>query len=75
MAAALSTSAGRSIVYQEQPLDEVRSQFADMATMYEWFERARFSVDIASLRQEYPEVEWLTFAQWARRQNWTEVLA
>ena len=75
MAAALSTATGRSIAYQEQPLEEVRSQFPDMATMYEWFEHRGFSADVAALRAEFPEVEWLTFAEWARLQDWVKVLA
>ena len=74
MAEVLSKAAGRPVSYQEQPLEEVRTQFADMATMYEWFDRDGFSAQIASLREDYPEVGWFSFEQWAAAQNWPQLL-
>ena len=74
MAAVLSQASGRPIAYEEQSLDEVRTQFADMATMYEWFDRVGFSADVKSLRVDYPEVDWLSFEQWAAAQDWAQVL-
>ena len=41
--------------------------------MYEWFDRVGFTVDIKALRRDYPEVGWMTFGQWARAQDWTQV--
>jgi uncharacterized protein YbjT (DUF2867 family) len=75
MAQALSQGIGKPVTYQEQPLEEVRAQFADMATMYEWFDREGFAADIPSLRRDYPEVGWLSFADWAANQDWNRVLA
>ena len=75
MAAALSRAVGRPIAYQEQPLDEVRTQFADMATMYEWFASDGFTAKIKSLREDYPEIGWFSFAQWAVAQDWSPVTA
>jgi uncharacterized protein YbjT (DUF2867 family) len=75
MAAAIGAASGRSIEYVEQSLDEVRAQFADMAIMYEWFDRVGFSADVPGLRSSYPEVDWLTFEQWSQTQDWTRVLA
>ncbi|MCZ6749629.1 MAG: NmrA/HSCARG family protein [SAR324 cluster bacterium] len=74
LAAALSEATGRSIAYGEQTLDEVREQFEDMATMYEWLAGTGFSVDIEALRRDYPEVGWTTFAQWAGAQDWNAIL-
>jgi hypothetical protein len=32
-----------------------------MARMYEWYDRVGTGIDIASLHQEYPKVNWRTF--------------
>ena len=74
MAAALSKAIGRPIEYDEQSLEEVSSQFADMAIMYDWLDRVGFSVDLDGLRRDYPEVGWTTFEQWASAQDWGSVL-
>jgi len=75
MAASLSDAIGATITFNEQTLDDVRNQFADMATMYEWFDRVGYSVDIAGLRGRYPEVDWQTFPEWARAQDWGNLLS
>lgn len=75
MADALAKAIGKPISYVEQPLDEVRAQFADMANMYEWFDRDGFSAEIKSLRENYPEIGWYSFAQWAEAQDWSQVAA
>ncbi len=43
----------------------------DMALMYEWFAKVGYSVPLAQLRQEFPEVNWESFAEWAARQDWS----
>ena len=75
MAEALTKAIGREIAYEEQSLDEVRTQFEDMATMYEWFDRVGFSADIESLRESYPEVDWMTYEIWTGAQDWSQVAA
>ena len=75
MAAALSKAIGRPVEFEQQPMDEVAAQFADMAVMYQWFERAGFSADLEALRRDYAEVEWLSFEQWANAQDWTGILS
>jgi hypothetical protein len=37
-----------------------------MARMYEWYDKVGTGIDIANLHQEYPEVNWLTFSDWAK---------
>ena len=37
--------------------------------MYEWFERAGYSVDIAGLRREHPEVGWQQYHRWVAGQG------
>lgn len=66
MAKALSQVLGRPVQYEEQTLEEVREQFADMATMYEWLDREGFRVDMDALHRRFPDVPWTPFAAWAR---------
>jgi uncharacterized protein YbjT (DUF2867 family) len=62
----LSNELGHRIRYIQIPLERVRQSSEDMALMYEWYERVGTSIDITNLHQEYPEVGWLTFKDWAR---------
>ncbi len=70
-AAVLSRVTGRPIAYAEVPLDEVRKMSEDFATMYEWFDRTGYSVDVAGLRRDYAGVGWHTFERWAKEQEWS----
>lgn len=70
LAEILSTVLSREIQYMPFPVDNLREQNADFATMYEWFDRVGYSVDIETLRRDYPEVGWHTFEEWAKTQNW-----
>jgi hypothetical protein len=45
-----------------------------MARMYEWYEKVGTGIDITRLHQEYSEVNWRTFKNWAENQNWNEFL-
>jgi uncharacterized protein YbjT (DUF2867 family) len=70
----LSYELGHRIRYVHVPLEQVRETNEDMARMYEWYERAGTGIDIAGLHQKYPEVNWLTFKDWAKSQNWNEIM-
>jgi uncharacterized protein YbjT (DUF2867 family) len=71
----LSESVGRKLTYRALPLDEVRKQSEDLATMYDWFNRVGYSAEIAKLRHDYPQVHWRTFREWSAQQDWPRVLA
>jgi hypothetical protein len=43
--------------------------------MYEWFERVGYTIDLAALKREFPEVGWHSFEAWARTQDWKALLA
>jgi uncharacterized protein YbjT (DUF2867 family) len=47
------------------PLEEVRERSADMAAMYTFLSNEGYGIDVQALRDRYPEVEWLSFADWA----------
>jgi len=70
----LSNELGHRIRYVHVPLERVRQANEVMASMYEWYERVGTGIDIAGLHQEYPEVNWLTFKDWAKSQNWNEIM-
>lgn len=70
----LSGVLGTTIRYEEAPLLEVRRQSEELAMMYEWFDRVGHQVDIAALRQQYPDIGWHGFTDWAAGQDW-EALA
>lgn len=75
MAEQLSKHSGRNIEFQQQPIEEVRAMSEDMALMFEWFDRVGYSADIAGLRSEFPEVEWMTFDDWAKTRDWNAAFA
>ena len=62
----LSDEIGHTIRYIQIPLEQVRQVNEDMARMYEWYETIGTGIDIAKLHQEYAEVNWLKFQDWAR---------
>ncbi|MFL6441534.1 MAG: NmrA/HSCARG family protein [Nitrososphaeraceae archaeon] len=70
----LSNELGYRIKYVQIPLEQVRQANEDMARMYEWYERVGTGINISSLHQEYPEVNWHTFEDWAKSQNWDEIV-
>ena len=65
----LANELRQTIRYVQIPLEQVYQANEDMARMYEWYERIGTGIDITSLHQEYPEVNWLTFKDWAKSQK------
>ena len=64
-AVALSPVVGKTLTYQQNPIDEVRKQSEDVALMIEWFEQVGYSADIATQEQRFG-IRALTFAEWTR---------
>jgi len=62
----LSNVLGYKIRYVPVPLEQVYQANEDMARMYDWYEKVGTGIDISALHQEYPEVGWLTFRDWAK---------
>lgn len=57
---------GRTITFEEQPIEEVRAGFGeDMALMYRWFNEVGYDVDVANLKARFPSVSWESFADWS----------
>ena len=62
---------GQDIRFSQVPIEQVREASEDTALMYEWFVLVGYSADIPTLRQDYPEVGWHTFEEWAKSQDWS----
>ncbi len=75
MADVLAKASGRNIAYVELPIDAVRQQSEDMALMFQWFERAGYSADIAALKRDFPQVGWQTLETWASQRTWQSAAA
>jgi len=67
----LSQAIGRPINYQEIPIAAARQQSEDAALMFEWFDGVGYDVDIAALHRDFQEVRWHSFADWARKFDWS----
>ncbi len=70
----LGNAAGRKITYTEVPLDAVMSQSEDMGVMYKWFNEVGYTADIAGLKAEYPEADWISFKDWAASVEWSALM-
>jgi uncharacterized protein YbjT (DUF2867 family) len=46
-----------------------------LQVLFDWLDRVGFTVDIAGLRRDFPDVRWHRFAEWARSQDWEMVNA
>jgi uncharacterized protein YbjT (DUF2867 family) len=75
MASILSQIVGRTIPYQQLPIDQVRRWAGnDIATMFERFEANEDYVDVTSLRHRFPGIHWHDFSSWAETINWPQLL-
>jgi len=66
----LSKAAGRTIVFEQVPIEEVRKSSDDFATMLEWFDRVGYSADIAANAKEFG-IAPTKLEDWAARQKWS----
>jgi uncharacterized protein YbjT (DUF2867 family) len=64
-AAVLSPFVGKTLTYQQLPIDVVRKQSEDVALMTEWFDSVGYSADIATQAQRFG-IRALTLAEWSR---------
>ena len=67
-AAAMSAALGRTITFQQIPIEAVRQNSADFAAMLEWFDAVGYSADIGSLEPKWG-IRPLKLADWLRQQK------
>jgi len=75
MASIVSHILGRTIPYQQLPIEQVW-QWAgnDIATTFERFEANQDYVDIAGLHRRFPGIHWHDFASMAEAPDWQHLL-
>ncbi len=54
----------------ETPLEEVRQRNPDLAAMYAFLAGDGYAIDVSAVRGRYPEVAWMSFAEWAAGVDW-----
>jgi Predicted nucleoside-diphosphate-sugar epimerases len=65
VAAALSAKLGRTIEFKQLPIDAVRANSADFATMLEWFESTGYSADIPAVEKAHGAM--VKFSDWVAK--------
>ncbi len=70
-AAILSRALNRQIECKEQRSDAMTQMGPDYAKMIQWMRDTGYHVNIDQLRKDYPEIGWLTFENWAKKQDWS----
>ncbi len=70
-ASILSKVTGKEITYKGFPPLALKEQSEDMAIMYEWFDKVGYSVKMTSLREQFSNVGWTDFSDWAAAQDWS----
>jgi uncharacterized protein YbjT (DUF2867 family) len=75
MAGILTQVLGKTIPYQQLPIDLVRQRASnEIATMFERFEANQDYVDITRLHSRFPDIAWHDFASWAKTVDWQHLL-
>ena len=69
--AILSRVTGRQVQYEGFPPDVLRAQSEELPLMFKWFDTTGYAADIESLRRDFQEVQWHSFEEWARKQDWS----
>jgi len=67
----LSRVMGESITCEGLDPQYLREESEDMASMFKWFDKVGFTVDIPRLKKDYPEIGFQSFETWAQRQDWS----
>lgn len=74
--AILSRVTGKKFSYFQVPMDMIKKRMGDDgAKMYEYFERVGYSIDVAALKRDFPEIAWHSFEAWAKAQDWNAIFA
>lgn len=67
----VSEACGRQIAFHGFPVEALKEQSEDLALMFDWFNKVGYSADVAALKAEFPEVNWLTYGDWLAQQDWS----
>ncbi|MEK0325469.1 MAG: NmrA/HSCARG family protein [Nitrosopumilus sp.] len=67
----LSKVSGHKIEYAEVPIETVLVENEGLGKAFDWLNSVGNSAVISTLRQDYPEVGWHSFEDWAKAQDWS----
>lgn len=67
----LSRVTGRQIEYVPIPRELAQQQSEDFQIMWQWDEQIGTQIDLPALRQEFPQIHWHSFEEWAKQQDWS----
>lgn len=70
MAGLITQATNHQVKYESFPVSILKEQSADMAAMFEWFDRVGYNVSIESLHEKFTDVDWQKYNQWVESQNW-----
>jgi uncharacterized protein YbjT (DUF2867 family) len=54
----------------EASLNDLRERSPDLAALYSFLAEDGYGIDVAAVRARYPEVDWMSFAEWAAEVEW-----
>lgn len=46
---------------------------SDSAKLMRWLSEVGYRADLVALREEFPDIEWITFREWTARFDWTRL--
>jgi len=75
VAATLGAALGRPLGYAPIPLPAVRDRSEPLGRLCAWLDAGGPGVDVARLRARHRELAWTRLELWARRQDWSALLA
>ena len=65
----ISHAMDKKVVFDQRPIEEVRSWSEDFATMLQWFDRVGYRADINGLERNYG-FNLIKFPEWAAKAPW-----
>jgi len=72
VAALFTKATGRSIRFQEFPLDQMEAAMGhDLATMFRWFNDVGYAIDVPGLTQQFG-IPLTSFTEWAKTVEWSK---
>lgn len=72
VAALFTKATGRSIRFQEFPLDQVETAMGhDLATMFRWFNDVGYTIDVPGLTQQFG-IPLTSFTEWVKTVEWSK---
>ena len=65
----ISLAMDKKVLFESAPIEEMRKVSADLATMFQWFDRVGYRVDIGAVEKNYG-VKFCNFSEWANKVRW-----